>query len=78
MLNRVSVKPVVLQIRMPRICEYRRGLSGRSPKERHTWVESLAYEIEQEPHLVQPAAEAFDGVNVDKTNIAWLDASDIA
>jgi len=42
----------------------------------------LAYiEIEQGPYLVLPAEKAFDSgerpVNVDKSNIVWLDASDI-
>jgi hypothetical protein len=43
---------------------------------------SLAYiEIEKGPYLVLPQEEAFDSgerpVNVDKSNIVWLDASDI-
>ncbi len=42
----------------------------------------LAYiEIEEGPYLVLPAERAFDSgerpVNVDKSNIVWLDASDI-
>ncbi len=45
-------------------------------------ADSLAYiEIEQGPYLVLPAEEHFDSgerpVNVDKSNIVWLDASDI-
>lgn len=44
--------------------------------------DALAYiEIEEGPYLVHPADEAFDSgerpVNVDKSNIVWLDASDI-
>ncbi len=44
--------------------------------------DALAYiEIEEGPYLVHPAEEAFDSgerpVNVDKSNIVWLDASDI-
>ncbi len=44
--------------------------------------DALAYiEIEEGPYLVQPAEEAFDSgerpVNVDKSNIVWLDAADI-
>jgi quercetin dioxygenase-like cupin family protein len=43
---------------------------------------TLAYiEIEKGPYLVLPSKEAFDSgerpVNVDKSNIVWLDASDI-
>lgn len=43
-------------------------------------TDSLAYiEIEEGPYLVQPANTAFDSgerpVNVDKSNIVWLDAS---
>lgn len=43
---------------------------------------TLAYiEIEEGPYLVLPEDEAFDSgerpVNVDKSNIVWLDASDI-
>lgn len=45
-------------------------------------IDTLAYiEIEKGPYLVLPAEEAFDSgerpVNVDKSNIVWLDASDI-
>lgn len=45
-------------------------------------IDSLAYiEIEKGPYLVLPAKEAFDSgerpVNVDKSNIVWLGASDI-
>ncbi len=45
-------------------------------------TDSLAYiEIEKGPYLVLPKEEAFDSgerpVNVDKSNIVWLDASDI-
>lgn len=45
-------------------------------------TDSLAYiEIEKGPYLVLPAEEHFDSgerpVNVDKTNIVWMDASDI-
>jgi hypothetical protein len=45
-------------------------------------TDTLAYiEIEEGPYLVLPAGEAFDSgerpVNVDKSNIVWLDASDI-
>ncbi len=47
-----------------------------------TGSDSLAYiEIEKGPYLVLPKEEAFDSgerpVNVDKSNIVWLDASDI-
>lgn len=47
-----------------------------------TGTDSLAYiEIEKGPYLVLPKEEAFDSgerpVNVDKSNIVWLDASDI-
>jgi len=43
---------------------------------------NLAYiEIEEGPYLVRPAEEAFDNgerpVNVDKSNLVWLDASNI-
>ena len=45
-------------------------------------IDTLAYiEIEKGPYLVLPAEKAFDSgerpVNVDKSNIVWLDASDI-
>lgn len=45
-------------------------------------AETLAYiEIEEGPYLVHPSENAFDSgeraVNVDKSNIVWLDASDI-
>jgi len=45
-------------------------------------ADSLAYiEIEEGPYLVLPSTDAFDSgerpVNVDKSNIVWLDASDI-
>ena len=45
-------------------------------------TDTLAYiEIEEGPYLVLPAEKAFDSgerpVNVDKSNIVWLDASDI-
>ncbi len=45
-------------------------------------TDALAYiEIEKGPYLVLPAEEHFDSgerpVNVDKSNIVWLDASDI-
>ena len=44
---------------------------------------NLAYiEIEEGPYLVLPAKEAFDNgerpVNVDRSNLVWLDASNIA
>jgi hypothetical protein len=44
--------------------------------------ENMAYiEIDSGPYLVQPADQAFDNgerpVNVDKSNLVWLDASDI-
>ncbi|OAD22573.1 conserved hypothetical protein, secreted [Candidatus Thiomargarita nelsonii] len=43
---------------------------------------NLAYiEIEEGPYLVRPTEEAFDNgerpINVDKSNLVWLDASDI-
>ena len=43
---------------------------------------NIAYiEIEEGPYLVKPESEAFDNgerpVNVDKTNLVWLDASNI-
>ncbi|NME72035.1 DUF4437 domain-containing protein [Flammeovirga aprica] len=43
---------------------------------------ALAYiEIEEGPYLVHPEEEAFDSgerpVNIDQTNVVWLDASDI-
>jgi hypothetical protein len=43
---------------------------------------NLAYiEIEQGPYLVRPSKQAFDSgerpVNVDKSNIVWLDASNV-
>lgn len=46
-------------------------------------TDSLAYiEIEKGPYLVLPAEEHFDSgerpVNVDKSNIVWLNASDIS
>ncbi len=45
-------------------------------------TDALAYiEIEEGPYLVLPSKEAFDSgerpVNVDESNIVWLDASDI-
>ncbi len=44
--------------------------------------ENLAYiEIDSGPYLVQPTSMAFDNgerpVNIDKSNLVWLDASDI-
>jgi len=44
--------------------------------------ENMAYiEIDSGPYLVQPADQAFDNgerpVNIDKSNLVWLDASDI-
>ena len=44
--------------------------------------ENLAYiEIQEGPYLVKPTTEAFDSgerpVNVDKSNLVWLNASDI-
>ncbi len=44
--------------------------------------ENIAYvEIDSGPYLVKPQSEAFDNgehpVNVDKSNLVWLDASDI-
>ncbi|QFT83396.1 hypothetical protein FIU88_00260 [Halomonas sp. THAF12] len=45
--------------------------------------QNLAYiEIDNGPYLVQPSSEAFDNgerpVNVDESNLVWLDAGDIA
>ena len=45
-------------------------------------TDTLAYiEIEEGPYLVLPAEKAFDSgerpINVDKSNIVWLDGSDI-
>lgn len=47
-----------------------------------TGSDTMAYiEIEKGPYLVHPSEEAFDNgerpVNVDKTNIVWLDAANI-
>lgn len=44
--------------------------------------ENMAFlDIQEGPYLVQPTSEAFDNgerpVNVDKTNLVWLNASDI-
>lgn len=45
--------------------------------------DNIAYiEIEKGPYLVHPTEDAFDNgerpINVDKSNIVWLDASDIS
>lgn len=54
----------------------------RIPYHRRGGDRNLAYiEIDNGPYLVQPSSEAFDNgerpVNVDESNLVWLDASDI-